>query len=113
MAFAAGTKARLRPRRTMPRQDDLYRGLNVIQKCLPHWGARVLQSARKPSAVWLRVSLGIVRAIAGFFGFLPVLGFWMTPLGVALIAIDLPFLRGPMGRALAFLKCKLPAHGLS
>ena len=70
----------------MPRKDALYRELNVIQKCLPHWGARVLQSARKPSAVWLRVPLGIVLAIAGIFGFLPVLGFWMTPLGVALIA---------------------------
>jgi purine-cytosine permease-like protein len=97
----------------MPRKDALYRELNVIQKCLPPWGARVLQSARKPSAVWLRVPLGIVLAIAGIFGFLPVLGFWMTPLGVALIAIDLPFLRGPMARVLAFLNRKLAAHGLS
>jgi hypothetical protein len=91
----------------MPRKDALYRELNFIQKRLPHWAARVLQSARKPSAVWLRVPLGIVLTIAGFFGFLPVLGFWMTPLGVALIAIDLPFLRGPMARVLAFVNRKL------
>jgi hypothetical protein len=63
--------------------------------------------ARKPSAVWLRVPLGIVLTIAGFFGFLPVLGFWMTPLGVALLVIDLPFLRGPMARVLAFFNRKL------
>ena len=97
----------------MPRKDALYRELNVIQKCLPHWGARVLESARKPSAVWLRAPLGIALAIAGLFGFLPVLGFWMTPLGLALLAIDLPFLRGPMGRALAFINRKLAAYGLS
>ncbi|HWC92029.1 MAG TPA: hypothetical protein VG475_02805 [Pseudolabrys sp.] len=97
----------------MPRKDALYRELNAIQKRLPHWGARVLQSARKPSAVWVRVPLGIALAIAGFFGFLPVLGFWMIPLGVALIAIDLPFLRGPMGRVLAFVNRKLAAHVLS
>jgi hypothetical protein len=28
--------------------------------------------------------------VGGVFGFLPVLGFWMLPLGVALIALDLP-----------------------
>lgn len=31
--------------------------------------------------------------IGGVFGFLPVLGFWMIPLGGALIALDLPFTR--------------------
>ena len=29
--------------------------------------------------------------IGGVFGFLPILGFWMLPLGVAFIALDLPF----------------------
>jgi hypothetical protein len=31
--------------------------------------------------------------VGGVFGFLPILGFWMLPLGVALIALDLPFTR--------------------
>ncbi len=31
--------------------------------------------------------------VGGVFGFLPVLGFWMLPLGAAFIALDLPFLR--------------------
>ena len=31
--------------------------------------------------------------VGGVFGFLPVLGFWMLPLGAALIALDLPFTR--------------------
>lgn len=29
----------------------------------------------------------------GFLGFLPILGFWMIPLGVVLLATDIPPLR--------------------
>jgi hypothetical protein len=28
--------------------------------------------------------------VGGVFGFLPILGFWMLPLGVALIGLDIP-----------------------
>jgi hypothetical protein len=31
--------------------------------------------------------------VGGVFGFLPILGFWMIPLGAALIALDIPPLR--------------------
>jgi hypothetical protein len=31
--------------------------------------------------------------VGGVFGFLPILGFWMLPLGAALVALDLPFMR--------------------
>jgi hypothetical protein len=31
--------------------------------------------------------------IGGVLGFLPVLGFWMFPLGVAFVALDLPVTR--------------------
>jgi hypothetical protein len=41
----------------------------------------------------VRSVLGIVLVIAGVFGFLPILGFWMIPLGGALIALDIPPLR--------------------
>jgi len=41
----------------------------------------------------VRSVLGIVLIIAGVFGFLPILGFWMIPLGGALIALDIPPLR--------------------
>jgi hypothetical protein len=29
--------------------------------------------------------------IGGVFGFLPILGFWMLPLGIAFVALDFPF----------------------
>ncbi len=41
----------------------------------------------------IRSVVGVLFMIGGVFGFLPILGFWMLPLGVALIALDLPFSR--------------------
>jgi hypothetical protein len=41
----------------------------------------------------LRSLLGLILVVAGFFGFLPILGFWMVPLGAALISLDIPPLR--------------------
>jgi len=44
-----------------------------------------------PGNRWLRIGLGIVLILAGFVGFLPILGFWMIPLGLAVLAVDVPF----------------------
>lgn len=43
-----------------------------------------------PSA-WVRVSAGILLVIGGIFGALPVLGFWMLPLGLILLSVDFPW----------------------
>jgi len=37
----------------------------------------------------LRLVLGFGVMIGGFLGFLPIVGFWMIPLGVAIMALDL------------------------
>lgn len=36
----------------------------------------------------LRLVLGLLLIVGGVFGFLPVLGFWMIPLGLAVAALD-------------------------
>ena len=38
----------------------------------------------------LRGVLGLLLMLLGTLGFLPVLGFWMIPLGLALLATDIP-----------------------
>ena len=40
----------------------------------------------------LRTMAGLLLVVGGVFGFLPVLGFWMIPLGFAVIALDLKVL---------------------
>jgi len=42
----------------------------------------------------LRLVLGLMLIFGGFFGFLPILGFWMIPLGLAVAALDI----GPLWR---------------
>ena len=41
----------------------------------------------------LRILLGILFIIGGFFGFLPILGFWMIPLGVMILSFEIPLVR--------------------
>ena len=40
-----------------------------------------------------RIIVGVLLIILGFFGFLPVLGFWMIPLGLAILSYDIPAVR--------------------
>ncbi|HJT43350.1 MAG TPA: hypothetical protein VJ750_07610 [Rhizomicrobium sp.] len=46
-----------------------------------------------PGSWILRVFTGAVLILGGFLGFLPVLGFWMIPLGLIVLSIDLPIVR--------------------
>ena len=54
---------------------------------------RVLRWSRDKLPPGVRSILGLLFMVGGVFGFLPILGFWMLPLGAALIALDLPFTR--------------------
>ena len=42
-----------------------------------------------PSSKPLRIALGIALCLGGLLGFLPILGFWMVPLGLMVLSIDL------------------------
>jgi hypothetical protein len=91
----------------MGRQPDFDEELKRLQRRVPVWMRNMIKSARQPGAVWLRVPLAIALMIGGVLGFMPVLGFWMLPLGMALLAIDLLWLRGPFARLLAFINRKV------
>ncbi|HJL65496.1 MAG: hypothetical protein QF586_03250 [Arenicellales bacterium] len=42
---------------------------------------------------WVRVPVALSLILGGILGFLPVLGFWMIPLGLILLAVDFPWAR--------------------
>jgi hypothetical protein len=46
-----------------------------------------------PGHPLLRMGMGVILVLGGIFGFLPVLGFWMIPLGLAILAVDFPPVR--------------------
>ena len=46
-----------------------------------------------PRSRLLRVLLGIVLVVFGIFGFLPILGFWMIPLGLLVLSYEFHVVR--------------------
>ena len=73
----------------------LQRRLDRAERLLPGSFGRWVAHLRQPSASWVRVPLGVVLVLGGLLGFLPVLGFWMVPLGLLLLALDVALLRRP------------------
>lgn len=73
----------------------LHRRLDRAEAQLPGLLKEWVAHLRHPSASWVRVPLGLLFIIAGFLGFLPILGFWMVPLGLVLLALDVALLRRP------------------
>jgi hypothetical protein len=76
----------------------LRKAFRRLEHEVPGKVARVLRSLRHPDARWMRVPAGMLLVLGGVFSILPVLGIWMLPLGLMLIAYDVPFLRKPVGR---------------
>ena len=54
---------------------------------------RALRWGRDHVPPGIRTIIGLLLMVGGVFGFLPVLGFWMFPLGVAFVALDIPMAR--------------------
>jgi hypothetical protein len=54
---------------------------------------RFVKALQGRRAVFVRVPLGLVLIAGGFLAILPVFGLWMIPLGLLLLAMDLPVLR--------------------
>ena len=54
---------------------------------------RTLKWGRDHVPPGIRSLIGVLFMIGGVFGFLPILGFWMLPLGIAFVALDIPSTR--------------------
>jgi hypothetical protein len=63
---------------------------------------------RAPGARWLRLPAGLLLIVGGLFSFLPVLGIWMLPLGLLLLAEDVPAVRRLTDRMLDWIERRWP-----
>ena len=61
-----------------------------------------------PSSRWVRIPSGALLVVGGVLSFLPVLGVWMLPLGLALLAEDVPALRSSRSKALDWIERRKP-----
>jgi hypothetical protein len=88
---------------------DFHALLHRFEERLPGWMARRSRSLREPSARMWRIPTASLLLLGGVFGFLPILGFWMLPLGLVLLSVDLPRLQPPLARMLHWIERKWPA----
>lgn len=84
----------------------LRRQISALASSLP-WLERTIHALLDNKMRIVRLPLGILLIVAGFLGFLPVLGFWMLPLGLLLLALDLPVLRPPVTSATIRIRRRL------
>ncbi len=54
------------------------------------WTYRSMRWSQRHIPRGLRLLLGALLIVGGVFGFLPILGFWMIPLGLAVGSTDIP-----------------------
>jgi hypothetical protein len=75
---------------------------------LPKGIRRATRWLRRPSSRWIRIPASLLLVGGGLLGFLPFLGFWMLPLGLALLAEDLPPMRRARDRILDQIERRRP-----
>ncbi len=88
---------------------ELDRELDHLCDRLPEPFRGWLRDLLRASA-WRRVPAGLALIVGGVLSFLPVLGIWMRPLGLVLVAKDVPILHGPSARALAWIRRRFPSR---
>jgi len=75
------------------RIPDFHEEMDRFQNHIPTWVG--LNRLRGERAKWLRVPTGAALIGCGVLGFLPlpIVGIWMLPVGLALLAHDIPTMR--------------------
>lgn len=70
----------------------LDRQFRALERRFPALCRPIAAIETRPGAL-VRIPLASLLIAGGMLGFLPILGFWMIPLGLLILAIDLPLLR--------------------
>jgi hypothetical protein len=78
--------------------------LDRLERMCPAWLCRIIHLLREPRLRFIRLTAGVLMIIGGLLSFLPILGIELLPIGIVLIAIDVPFLRGAAARMLCWLE---------
>ena len=90
------------------RRLEFHALMERFEARLPDSFARASSWLRRPESRLVRIPAAILLILGGVFSILPVLGIWMLPLGLLLLAVDLPALRPPLTRMLQWVEKKWP-----
>lgn len=75
---------------------------------LPEHRQNPIRWLRSPTARWVRLPLGVLFILGGLLFILPFLGLWMLPVGLLLLAEDVPALRRLRTRMLNWIERHRP-----
>jgi len=87
-------------------QQQLDQAMDVLEREAPDRVARAVRWLRSPASRKVRIPLGLLFIVGGLLWFLPVLGLELLPIGLLLVAQDVPFLKKPVGRGMLWLERK-------
>lgn len=85
-------------------EELLDEAFDRLEAETPDRVTRMIRWLRSPHSRLVRVPVGILCIVASFFWFLPVIGLEFFPIGLLLIAQDVPFLRKPVARWMLWLE---------
>ncbi|GBQ35884.1 hypothetical protein HLH34_09665 [Gluconacetobacter azotocaptans] len=88
--------------------SERERRVELLIRRLPAGLQPAVRWLRQPVARWVRIPAGILLIAGSVFFLLPVFGLWMLPLGVLLLAEDLPPVRRLTGRLLRWIEARHP-----
>ena len=77
------------------RERRFQRQFQALERLIPVLRGP-MSHLRRDSWFPVRFPLALLLTAGGVLWFLPLLGLWMLPAGLLLLAIDLPTLRGPI-----------------
>ncbi len=77
------------------RERRFQRQFHALERLIPALRGPMTH-LRRDSWFPIRFPLAVILTAGGLLWFLPVLGIWMLPAGLLLLAVDLPLLRGPI-----------------
>jgi hypothetical protein len=82
----------------------LNEAFEELEREVPDRVTKIIRWLRSRKARAVRLPLGILCIIGSMFWFLPVLGIELLPIGLLLIAVDVPVLRRPVGLFILWLE---------
>lgn len=83
--------------------DELDIAYKNLEQEVPTSMGRILRWLNSPRARFYRIPIGLLLIACGVIGFLPIVGYEFIPVGLLVLAVDIPFLRKPVGKFILWL----------
>jgi len=90
----------------MPPHPEFEEFISQAVARLPKSTQNAVAWLRHPSRRWVRIPAAAGLIVGGVLWFLPLVGFWMLPLGLILLAEDIPPLKRSLARAARWLDAR-------